>query len=82
VGLTLKEPFMSKRRYASLRQNLVALRRLRDAEDGVTAIEYGLIASSIALAFVAIAILLGEDVGGMFTSLAEAVQDATDSGGD
>ncbi|MGY8995701.1 MAG: Flp family type IVb pilin [Alphaproteobacteria bacterium] len=73
---------MSKRRYASLRQNLVALRRLRDAEDGVTAIEYGLIASSIALAFVAIAILLGEDVGGMFTSLAEAVQDATDSGGD
>ena len=68
---------MSKRRYASLRQNLVALRRLRDAEDGVTAIEYGLIASSIALAFVAIAILLGEDVGGMFTSLAEAVQDVS-----
>ena len=46
---------MSKRRYAKLRQNLAALRRLRDAEDGVTAIEFGLIASSIALAFVAIA---------------------------
>jgi len=44
--------------------------------------EYGLISSSIALAFVAIAILLGEDVGAMFTSLADAVQDATGSGGD
>ena len=73
---------MSKRRYASLRPKLAELRRLRDADDGVTAIEYGLIASSVALAFIAIAILLGEDVGSMFTSLAEAVQDATAGGGD
>jgi pilus assembly protein Flp/PilA len=82
AGMTPEEPFMSKCRYATLRQNLAKLRRFRDAEDGVTAIEYGLIASSIALAFVAIAILLGDDVGAMFTSLAEAVQDATGSGGD
>jgi Flp pilus assembly pilin Flp len=80
--MTPTEPFMSKRRTATLRQNLAELRRLRDAEDGVTAMEYGLISSSIALAFVAIAILLGEDVGAMFTSLADAVQDATGSGGD
>ncbi len=73
---------MFKRCYVTLRQYLGGLRRLRDAEDGVTAIEYGLIASSIALAFVAIAILLGDDVGAMFTSLADAVQEATGSGGD
>ena len=46
-------------------------------ERGVTSIEYGLIASCIALAFVAIAILLGEDVGNMFSSLSESVQDVT-----
>ena len=73
---------MSKHRSATLRRNLPVLRDLRQSEDGVTAIEYGLIAACIAVAFVAIAILLGEDVGGMFTRLADAVQDATGSGGD
>ena len=53
-----------------------SVKDLLAAEDGVTAIEYGLIASSIALAFIAIAILLGDDVGAMFTSLSDAVQSA------
>jgi Flp pilus assembly pilin Flp len=45
---------MSKRQSATLRQNFAAVRRLHDAENGATAIEYVLIAYSIALAFVAI----------------------------
>ena len=55
------------------------LRFLR-CERGVTAIEYGLIAACVALAFVAIAILVGDDVGTMFTNLSDAVQDATEGG--
>ncbi len=65
---------MSKPRFANLRSHLATLRR---DKDDVTAIEYSLIASSIALAFVVIAILLGEDVGAMFTELADAVLEAT-----
>lgn len=53
------------------------LRRFGRDDRGVTAIEYGLIASCIALAFVAIAILLGDDVGAMFETLSDSVQDAT-----
>jgi Flp pilus assembly pilin Flp len=67
--MPLRGLVMFTRRFANLSSHVAALRRLRRDESGVTAIEYGLIASSIALAFVAIAILLGEDVGNMFTSL-------------
>lgn len=47
---------------------------------GVTAMEYALIAACVALAFVSIAILLGDDVGAMFENLSDSVQDV--SGGD
>lgn len=53
------------------------LRRFGRDDRGVTSIEYGLIASCIALAFVAIAILLGDDVGNMFSTLSDSVQGVT-----
>ena len=56
------------------------VREIVEDDQGVTAIEYGLIASSVALAFVAIAVLLGDDVESMFTTLSDAVQQATESG--
>lgn len=46
----------------------------------VTAMEYALIAACVALAFVSIAILLGEDVGAMFDNLGDSVQDVSGGG--
>lgn len=46
---------------------------------GVTAIEYGLIAASIAVAFIAIVVLVGGDIGNMFSDISEAVNDASGS---
>ena len=54
-------------------------RFVRDTR-AVTAMEYALIAACVALAFVSIAILLGDDVGAMFENLGDSVQDV--SGGD
>lgn len=58
----------------------VALRRFARDVRAVTAMEYALIAACVALAFVSIAILLGDDVGSMFENLSDSVQDV--SGGD
>ena len=52
---------------------------LINQRSGVTAIEYGLIAASIAVAFIAIVVLVGGDVGNMFTDISEAVNDAATS---
>jgi len=57
-----------------------ALRSFRHDDRGVTSIEYGLIASCIALAFIAIVILLGDDVGNMFETLSDSVQDFSEGG--
>jgi|AP12_2_1047962.scaffolds.fasta_scaffold11870_3 Flp pilus assembly pilin Flp len=53
--------------------------RLARSRSGVTAIEYGLIAASIALAFLAIMVLLGGDMSNMFASVSEAVTNAAGS---
>lgn len=42
------------------------LARLRGNEDGMTAIEYALIAGAIATALIAVLLILGEDVGALF----------------
>ncbi len=49
---------------------------LAESRSGVTAIEYGLIAASIALAFLAIAILVGEDIVNLFVTVADSVNNA------
>ncbi|MFA9218671.1 MAG: Flp family type IVb pilin [Sphingomonadaceae bacterium] len=49
---------------------LQQLRRLRRDEDGVTAIEYALIAALVAAAIAVGATLLGTNIGAMFTKLA------------
>ncbi len=45
-----------------------------ESESGVTAIEYGLIASLIALAIIVGATALGANLGGLFTYIAGKVQ--------
>ena len=64
-------------------RGLVACRwwigRFGRCDSGVTAIEYGLIAASIALAFLAIIVLLGDDIGSMFSNVSDAVQNGAAS---
>lgn len=45
-------------------------------EDGVTAIEYGLIAALVGVAMVAAATTLGEEINATFTAVHEALSDA------
>ena len=66
---------MSGRRITAYQHRIGELFRSRS---GVTAIEYGLIAASVALAFLAIAILMSDDIGGMFTTVSESVDTATE----
>lgn len=46
------------------------------SEEGATAIEYGLIAGGISLAILAAVFAFGEDLGGMFNSIATAMNGA------
>ena len=48
----------------------VTLRRFLSCEDGATAIEYGLIASLVAVAIIGGAGALGNNLGNTFTNLA------------
>jgi len=66
------------RRVAASR--LAGLRRFGADLRGVTAMEYALIAACVSLAFLSIAILLGEDVGAMFDNLGDSVQDVSGGG--
>ncbi|MBC6440773.1 MAG: Flp family type IVb pilin [Rhodospirillales bacterium] len=50
------------------------LSRFRKDEEGVTAIEYGLIAGAIAVAIIAVLLILGEDINSLFESTSEAMQ--------
>ena len=53
------------------------LRRLLADQDGVTAVEYGLIAALIAVAAIGGISALGGGAGGMWTDLASEVQNAS-----
>ena len=48
------------------------LARLRKDEDGMTAIEYALIAGAIATAIVAVLLILGEDLDALFEATSGA----------
>jgi pilus assembly protein Flp/PilA len=52
---------------------ILALRRLRVATSGVTAIEYGLIAGAIAVAIIATVIALGGDIKNLFATTGNAL---------
>ncbi len=49
------------------------LRRLRTDESGVTAIEYGLIASLVAVVIIGAVTTLGTSLTGIFTTIAAAL---------
>jgi len=55
---------------------LAVLRAIAGEEQGVTAIEYGLIAAAIALAIVVAVFTLGETVEGWFEEASEAIESA------
>ena len=58
----------------------LAMQRFARNVRAVTSMEYALIAACVALAFVSIAILLGDDVGSMFENLSDSVQDVSGGG--
>lgn len=53
------------------------LGKFRKNEEGVTAIEYGLIAGAIAVAIIAVLLILGDDINNLFTATSDALQQAT-----
>jgi pilus assembly protein Flp/PilA len=54
-------------------RNLLSLRRLMENEDGVTAIEYGLIAALIAVAAVVVMGTVGTDLSTTFSEVAASL---------
>jgi pilus assembly protein Flp/PilA len=52
---------------------------LRGDEEGVTAIEYGLIAGAIAVAIIAVLLALGGDIANLFSATSAALQQASGS---
>ena len=63
----------------SLKVVNASLARFRKDEEGVTAIEYGLIAGAIAVAIIAVVLILGDDLNNMFTSVSDALQQSSGS---
>lgn len=59
-----------------------SIRSFIKREDGASAIEYALIAGLIAVAIIAGATLLGEDIGELFSNIAEKVSSAADTAGE
>ncbi len=57
------------------------LNSLRKDEEGVTAIEYGLIAGAIAVAIIAVLLSMGEEIFNLFTSVETALEDVNAAGG-
>lgn len=53
------------------------LAKFRKNDEGVTAIEYGLIAGAIAVAIIAVLLILGEDINALFESTSDALQQAS-----
>jgi pilus assembly protein Flp/PilA len=58
---------------------LLAFRTLRRDANGVTAIEYGLIAGAIAVAIIATVIALGGDIQNLFATTGSALTSTTGS---
>lgn len=58
-----------------------SIRSFIKREEGASAIEYALIAGLIAVAIIAGATLLGEDIGDLFENIAEKVSSAADTAG-
>ena len=54
-------------------RSLLSLRRLMENQDGVTAIEYGLIAALIAIAAVVIMATLGTNLSTVFSEIASSL---------
>jgi pilus assembly protein Flp/PilA len=52
-----------------------------DREEGVTAIEYGLIAALIAVAIIAAITIVGTELNTTFSTIREALQNANTDGG-
>ncbi|MCU1443071.1 MAG: Flp/Fap pilin component [Cryobacterium sp.] len=62
--------------YVSLQSALSSAKsRLSREETGATAVEYGLIIGLIAVAIVAVLVLLGPQIAGLFQSLSDTVED-------
>lgn len=59
-----------------------SIRSFIKREDGASAIEYALIAGLIAVAIIAGATLLGEEIGDLFTNIAGKVTSAADTAGE
>ena len=53
------------------------INKLRHDEEGVTAIEYGLIAGAIAVAIIAVLLALGGDIAALFGATSDALQNVT-----
>jgi pilus assembly protein Flp/PilA len=54
--------------------------KFRKNDEGVTAIEYGLIAGAIAVAIIAVLLILGEDINTLFENTSDALQQASGGG--
>ena len=54
--------------------------KFRKNDEGVTAIEYGLIAGAIAVAIIAVLLILGEDINALFETTSRALQQASGGG--
>lgn len=54
--------------------------KFRKNDEGVTAIEYGLIAGAIAVAIIAVLLILGEDINTLFENTSAALQQASGGG--
>lgn len=52
----------------------VRARNLMDAQEGATAVEYGLMVAAIAVAIVTIVFLLGDEIADMFQRVLTAIQ--------
>jgi pilus assembly protein Flp/PilA len=59
---------------------IAARTRLLREERGATAVEYGLIVGLIAVAIVAVLLLLGPQLAGLFTTVSESIPEAPAAG--
>ncbi len=56
---------------------ILSAQRFFNEEDGVTAIEYGLLAALVGVAIITAAALLGTKIGGLFTAIANKLGGVT-----
>lgn len=56
------------------------LNSLRKDEEGVTAIEYGLIAGTIAVVIIGTLVIMGDDISSIFGKVSSALKDADSAG--